>query len=212
MARYHQYVFDVENRQFIGQFEEMYQQERLAGFDSWHQEDNRQLNRQIALTILGAYNFNHIIDLGCGKGALTHRLKKHNNRVLGIDISQTALDAARARFPDIDFAVADVNNCAAFAAYIGEYYGENAGGGDLVFSAELFSYLENWKDLLALLSTKTRFLMITLYLPEDPIGFVKTPQELEESIANHFEIIESVSLKKSRFTVIFAKTLLTAGT
>ena len=76
MTGYHQYIFDTENRRFVGQFEEMYQQEKSANFDSWHQEDSRQLNRKIALNILDAYNFNRIIDLGCGKGALTHHLKK----------------------------------------------------------------------------------------------------------------------------------------
>ena len=131
---------------------------------------------------------------------------------MGIDISPTALDVARTRFPDMDFAEVNLNDCSVFEGYINQYYGENPGrrgwGVDLVFSAELFSYLENWKDLLSLLSTKTRFLMVTLYLPENPIGFVKTPQELEEAIAGHFAIIESVRLKKSRFTVVFAKTLL----
>lgn len=56
MSEYHKYVFDLENRSFVGNFEEMYRKESEVGFDSWHQENNRQLNRKIALSILDSYN------------------------------------------------------------------------------------------------------------------------------------------------------------
>lgn len=36
MAKYHKYVFDTDNRRCVGKFEEMYQQEKIANFDSWH--------------------------------------------------------------------------------------------------------------------------------------------------------------------------------
>jgi len=42
MAKYHKYVFDIETRKFIGNFEEMYQRESVDNFD-------------------------FILDLGCGK-------------------------------------------------------------------------------------------------------------------------------------------------
>ena len=72
MADYHKHVFNTKDRTFVGWFEEMYQQEKDSSFDSWHQEDSRQLNRKIALEILSEYNFNRILDIGTGKGALTH--------------------------------------------------------------------------------------------------------------------------------------------
>jgi len=109
MAKYHKYVFDLENRQFVGDFEAMYQNESKENFDSWHQDDSRQLQRKIDLAILENYNFNKILDIGSGKGSLTHILKKKNNMVVGIDISQTAVDIASERFPDIDFVCSDVN-------------------------------------------------------------------------------------------------------
>ena len=76
MAKYHKYVFDVEKRTFIGDFENMYAHESIEKFASWHQDDSRQLQRKICLEILNQYNFNTIVDIGCGKGALTHILKK----------------------------------------------------------------------------------------------------------------------------------------
>lgn len=110
MAKYHKYVFDLENRKLVGDFETMYQNESKENFDSWHQDDTRQLQRKIALAVLEDFNFSKILDIGCGKGALTHLLKKRNNKVFGIDISQTAVNIAQERFPDIDFRVLDVSN------------------------------------------------------------------------------------------------------
>jgi len=110
MAKYHKYVFDIEKRKFIGAFEEMYQNETIEIFDSWHQDDTRQLQRKIDLAILEDYNFNKIIDIGCGKGCLTHMLKKKNNTFIGVDISPTAIKFAKERYPDIEFICLDVNN------------------------------------------------------------------------------------------------------
>lgn len=129
MAEYHKYVFDTDNRRFVGRFEEMYQQEKIANFDSWHQEDSRQLNRRIALEILNGYNFEKILDIGAGKGALTHQLKKLNNQVRGLDISPTAIEVARARFPDIEFDVTDVNDLPRFAVYLDKHIIERGGDG-----------------------------------------------------------------------------------
>lgn len=48
---YHKYVFDEENRAFIGKFEEMYRQEDVEGFDSWRQEDMATLNVQLSMAV-----------------------------------------------------------------------------------------------------------------------------------------------------------------
>jgi ubiquinone/menaquinone biosynthesis C-methylase UbiE len=128
MAEYHKFVFDTDKRRFVGRFEEMYQREKIANFDSWHQDDSRQLNRKIALDILSDYNFGKIVDIGTGKGALTHQLKTLNNHVLGLDISPTAVDVARARFPDIEFGVADVNDLPHFSTYLDQRFGDGGGG------------------------------------------------------------------------------------
>ena len=77
----------------------MYQQESVDNFDSWHQDDSRQLNRHIAFSILNQYNFHNILDLGSGKGSHTHKLKRINNHVLGIDISKTAVNIAPCSIP-----------------------------------------------------------------------------------------------------------------
>ena len=207
MAKYHKYVFDVEKRTFIGDFENMYAHESIEKFDSWHQDDSRQLQRKICLEILNQYNFNTIVDIGCGKGALTHILKKKNNTCLGIDISQTAIDVAKERFNDIDFVVRDINNIGAFSDLILTRGICKGGGGklDLVFSSEAFSYFSNYKELLKEISEVSEYFMISLYLPNDPIGFVKSESELLDSIRYYFEIVEHVSLSVQKSVIVFAK-------
>jgi len=129
MAGYHKYVFNADKREFVGSFEEMYQNEQIDNFDSWHQEDSRQLQRKIALSILEEYNFQSIVDVGSGKGALTHLLKKRNNQVIGLDISPTAVEQAKARFPDIQFSSIDVNDSDKFELFLKDFLKSHVVGG-----------------------------------------------------------------------------------
>lgn len=205
MKKYHKYIFDQEKRSFVGEFEKMYQDEIKDRFDGWHQEDTRQLNRDIALAMLKGWNFNSILDIGCGKGVLTHVLKKHNNRILGIDISETAIENARARYPDIDFDVADITMSCGLTDCLNKAKGHSDEFVDLVFTSETLSYLENWEDILCAISGHTRYLLISLFVPDNPIGFVKSPEILQRAVSENFEIIETVTLEKSKFIVIFAK-------
>jgi len=76
---------------------------------------------------------------------------------------------------------------------------------DLVFSAECLSYIEHWKELIGELATRTRYLMINLFLPENPIGFVKSVEALEAEVSSHFEILELVIIKRSHFVILFAQ-------
>lgn len=204
MSGYHKYVFDTNKRYLVGKFDEMYKNESKENFDSWHQEDSRQLNRKIDLAIFEQWNFRSIVDIGCGKGALTHLLKKRNNVVLGVDISETAVQIANSRFPDIEFHVLDLRDVPAASNFLAE---RRAlwGGIDLVFSSECLSYIENWRELLGAISRSSKYLLVSLYLPENPIGFVKTPEELELAIAEHYTVIECVRMMKSRFVVAFGE-------
>lgn len=200
MNKYHRFVFDIERRQFVGQFDEMYKAETTELFDSWHQEDTRQLQRKIDLSILEEFCFSRIMDIGCGKGSLTHLLKKKNNEVLALDISKTAIKFARERYPDITFETADVSNLDSLKEIF-----EKFPAPDLVFSSEVFSYIPNWRNVIEEISKNTEYFLISLFLPENPIGFVKSERELIECIDQHFTIQEHISLHKSRFSIVFAK-------
>ncbi len=191
---YHRYVFDSEKREFVGKFEEMYRGEDVEGYDSWGQEDLTQLKKQLSLAICGRYNFGRILDIGCGKGAFTHLLKKTNNYVMGIDVSETAIAKARERYPAIDFRKMSAHELSRLGQ---ERF-------DLVVAMEILSYLEDWREVLRSVSRLTRYFYVTLYLPDDPIGFVKSFDELIGEMREHF-VIETEVLVSREAILLFAR-------
>lgn len=48
-----------------------------------------------------------VLDLGCGNGAITQKLKEKGFRVLGIDASESMLEKAKELHPDLDFRLDD---------------------------------------------------------------------------------------------------------
>lgn len=192
---YHKFIFDTEKRRFIGAFEEMYRQEESQNFDSWFQDDMNHLTKRLALAILNPYNFNSILDFGCGKGTFTHLVKKINNQVTGIDISATAVAKASAKYPYINFEVG------------GSEYFKKEKHFELVIAIEVFSYLENWKEILEDIASCCTYFLICLFIPPNPIGFVKTAEELEENINKHFNI-ETKLVSNNECTIFFAKSRL----
>src|SRR4029079_1647283 len=52
---------------------------------------------QVVLDLLAPRPGEHILDLGCGDGALTARLVDAGATVIGVDLPPSLLDAARAR-------------------------------------------------------------------------------------------------------------------
>ena len=187
---YHKYVFDADKRNFLGKFEQMYQKEDFEDFDSWHQEDLRHLIRQISLAVLNRYNFSKILDLGCGKGVFTQMLKKENNCVIGIDLSETAIKKARIKYPDIKFEVGLLEEF----KFDGEF--------DLVVAMETLSYLKNWKRLIENLAKATKYFCISLYLPLSPIGFVKTRDELKQEVSKFFKLETSIIIEQSNGEIV----------
>ena len=149
--------------------------------------------------------FSKILDLGCGKGTLTSYLKKNNNHVLGVDVTPTAVDCT-IRYPDVQFEACDIND-KKFMVFLDDEYGllSNGGGIDLVFASQTFSYLSNWKMLVNDLSKRTRHLLISLYLPKEPIGFVKSSDDLMIENCAHFNMLEVVNQKVARHNILFCE-------
>ncbi|MEW6680127.1 MAG: class I SAM-dependent methyltransferase [bacterium] len=148
---YHKYVFDIKNRKFVGNFEEMYANEGKENYDSWYQEDLTHFGKQLSLLLLSRYNFTSILDIGCGKGTFTHLLKKANNEVVGTDISETAIQKAKAKYRDIKF----LKLTAEEALNLKKNW-------DLVILMEILSYCENWRDILSKVAEQS------IYIPLHP--------------------------------------------
>jgi len=185
MQPYHPYVFDTGSRRFVGDFEGMYRAEADRNFDSWYQEDTTRLYRRLARTVLEQYTFRRILDVGCGKGGFTHGLKTRNNHVVGIDLSPTAIERARAKYPDVDFRVLSTTELSSLRDE----------GFELVVLMEILSYVEDWRAVLYELAGWGCHVLVSLYLPPDPIGFVKSFDDLLADLASRFTVDTELRLR-----------------
>jgi len=181
---YHRYVFDLKKKKFIGKFEEMYQREDIEDFDSLFSSDLTHLKILFSLTILNRYNFESILDFGCGKGAFTHILKKRNNYVLGLDISKTEIKKAKVNYGNkIDFKVIQDND---FTSFVEKQKF------DLTIILETLSYIRDWREVIKDISKFSIYIYLSLYIPKNPIGFVKSFRELIREIEKYFCIKEKI--------------------
>ncbi len=101
-----EYWVDPHTWEFRGDFEGMY---RDFG-DPWRCQQNvSELRRDVSLMmLLRGRHYQRILDIGCGLGAFTDRLRIMNGdaeTILGVDISPTAVKKARAQFPKCSFDV-----------------------------------------------------------------------------------------------------------
>ncbi len=100
--RFQDYV--IKDGRFIGAFEQMYRD----CADPWGQDTHRSFADSVALSIISGRADQRVLDLGCGKGAFTSRMRQFiTGRIVALDISGTAVQAARSRFPEIEFLEAD---------------------------------------------------------------------------------------------------------
>jgi len=196
MDKYHRYVFDSEARTFIGNFNDMYLAETKEGFDSWHQEDCSPAHRKIVVLIASQFCNNRILDIGCGKGAITQQLKRKDNYIKAIDLSPEAIRIAKSRYPDIDFATVNVER---------KQFWDEQDQYDITISLETLSYISQWKQVLKSISEKSRRILIGLYLPEDPIGYIKDKTELTAELSKYFIIEENIYFNTIRNTILLGK-------
>ena len=109
---YRDYVF--KDGELIGKFEEMYQNVE----DPWHQADTSAIHYDMMLYLLNRYDVCRsrggvVLDIGCGKGAFTAKLRKGLNKgtkITGIDVAPTAIQKAKEKYGDlgIDFIACDI--------------------------------------------------------------------------------------------------------
>ena len=110
---YHDYV--VKDGRMVGAFEEMYR--HCA--DPWHQDAGPSVEEDLALSLLRGSSYRRILDLGCGKGRFSDRVREATGAaVVAVDVAPTAISAGRARYRDVDFVAGRVPpipfRCAAF--------------------------------------------------------------------------------------------------
>ena len=190
MAGYHKYVFDEASRKLVGDFEGMYSSEETEGFDSWLSADLRAMRHKITNPILSDYNFDRILEVGCGKGYAASTLKKINNKVVAIDVSPTAIKKAKASFPEIDFRVLDASSIDSLKEQF-----------DLIAFQAVLAYLPNWQSVLATSASMTEYCLVSEYVPPNPIGMVKSIEELRDAFGKHYNIVNEIILNGQSMTL-----------
>ena len=108
--RYQDYL--IRDGRFVGEFEEMYRD--FA--DPWHQTSTERFasEKAVGINLLSRLaergGVRRVIEVGCGFGHYTSRIAASGFDVLGIDVSHTAIETARARHPGVKFAVAGIDD------------------------------------------------------------------------------------------------------
>lgn len=103
--RYQDYV--IKGGQFVGKFEEMYQK-----FDDpWEQKAAAvSYVRHSTLFTLEYLQAKKVLEIGCGLGYFSHYIHEHLPylQLTGMDISSTAVQKAKAKFPELSFVEGDI--------------------------------------------------------------------------------------------------------
>lgn len=199
MDNHNSFVFDFENKQFLGNFEDMYKKDKNGAFDSWEQ-DSMSLYKKIDLSVIDEYNFDNIIDLGCGKGYFTNLIKKRNNNVHGCDISSTAIEIAKSKFNNINFDVLDINNVEILTKYLDS---KTRGGTSMVISRATLYYLSNWKEVLCSIAKYSDYAFFGLNIPAKTIAFIESENEFLEEFSKSFEIVEYIKYQgRDSFSIL----------
>ena len=176
--------FVIKDGKFIGKFEEMY---RVIE-DPWHHGMAEALQYDIALFLLkrnlSKKNL-RILDIGCGKGAFTSRIKKElgNSEILAVDVSPTAIEKARKQFgsPSIDFQAIDIV----------KDFDKITGTFDLIVVSQILWYVlpdfeELVKKLRGRLNRKGKILVIQAFYPPEKQKYGK---EIASSVEDMVRLV-----------------------
>ncbi|EKP0261915.1 class I SAM-dependent methyltransferase [Aeromonas sobria] len=118
MSKSGSYIFkEIDDKLvFIGDFERFYQEDNDPWGQSASSEMSRyyQLSRQRLMSILSIIKEKSmIVEVGCGLGYVTKLISDEfpqSNNIVGLDISETAINKAKQLFPDLQFICADITS------------------------------------------------------------------------------------------------------
>ena len=195
---YHDYV--IKNGRFVGEFEEMY---KYSDDIPWHQDKTACLIfSELDFLVLKCFssdrNFSTIAEVGCGLGFFVNRLLSilPDSQITGFDISQTAINSAKERNPDMLFYCRDIlqDNFAEFSKQF-----------QLVIAKDFFWYVLDHLDIfLANLSDlSSKYIYFAQSFPDEDqfLGSDIFPNAtaLERYLCNSFDLVYSLIEKDSEY-------------
>ncbi|MBL7007259.1 MAG: hypothetical protein ISR78_09275 [Spirochaetia bacterium] len=81
------------------------------------------------------------------------------------------------------------------------------GGYDLIICLEVLSYIEFYEDKLGRFSNIGEYLYLSLYIPDNPIGFVKSIDDLIATVEQYYNI-ENKIIYNDESVFLLGKSLL----
>ena len=69
----------------------------------------------------------------------------------------------------------------------------------------MLSYIKDWEAALAEMSKYSRYTLCSLFIPEDPIGYVPTAKAFESCFMRNFIVIESITITSNRQVILFGE-------
>ena len=185
MAKYHDYLSPIG-----ADFDAMYQAEQEEDFDAWYQSDLRPISYRLLSTVMGAFSFNTILDIGCGKGTQTHLMALRGRRIVAYDISEMAIRKAKASYPNIDFRVGD----GLTAAKSGEY--------DCAVMSQTLYVQPDWREVIAEAAKRCDWLIVHEYVPLKTQWCVPDIQSLQAQFEKHCSIDTKIVMNDNRILLI----------
>jgi len=81
------------------------------------------------------------------------------------------------------------------------------GGGkvDCVTCLETLSYIEKWRGVIKDFSLIGRYVLLKLFIPDNPIGYVKNEDEFVSECNKYFDIVEYIEYISNQMIIIFGK-------
>ena len=128
--------------------------------DPWHmasaQEQARFAETNAVIARELGEQFGSLLEIGCGEGHQTEHLATLAARVTGLDVSATAIERARRRLPDAEFAVGDVH---------AQPWAEERGRFELVTACEVIYYMSDMPRFLRTMDRLGHACLVTYFAP-----------------------------------------------
>lgn len=128
--------------------------------DPWHMASPLEQARfaatnQVIVDEIGAH-FASLLEIGCGEGHQTEHLRQLADRVTALDVSAIAIERARKRLPDVEFAVGDVH---------AQPWAEERGRFALVTACEVIYYMSDMPRFLRTMDRLGHECLVTYFAP-----------------------------------------------
>lgn len=127
--------------------------------DPWNMDSPTEISRFEGTNRIIEREFGRVgslLELGCGEGHQTRHLARLADRVYGLDVSAKAVERARVRLPQGQFAAADLFN-QPWSAEVPRF--------ELITACEVLYYMSDVEQTLARMSELGRNCLVTIFAP-----------------------------------------------